>query len=396
MNNLYKKADVELPYNVETRKYKWIQEGTTKEKIEQKWVVLTTNVNTFIAELPNSADNLALQQPSIEHRGPLSIVTATYGDSELNENYIGDGEICWWTLASGVYTYHVKKWVTNTPEAIKAWAEYCMSGYGYQPHEVSLACNPVAGEPRVMTEATFTPDVETNEANDPTTDEPEEGEEEAEIKEEAQAVNCSSTIDVVGNCKEWYAKARWNARAAHILKVVQAVEEGRVIYRRSGDFGGRVKSNGWYSTDDTNPNALDTPRYTDTEDSVAAWKAALETLPDILVPSLRVSITNKMTCTQKITPQAMQAKMMKAGTREDSISSGGFSMSAPSANLVVEDTQGYKYTIEHSQWFYEGCSYDVTATKARKSYKTGKTFYEGTCTDSYRTTYKFLNDTTWD
>jgi hypothetical protein len=147
-----------------------------------------------------------------------------------------------------------------------------------------------------MTEATFTPDIETDENNDPTTSEDWENEDEEQVlKEEAQSINCSSTTDVVGNCKEWYAKARYGENAKHVLEVVQAVEEGRVIYRRSGDFGGRVKANGWYSTDDTNPNALDNPRYTEPEGTVAGWKAALENLPDIIVPSLRVSISNKLT-----------------------------------------------------------------------------------------------------
>jgi hypothetical protein len=91
----------------------------------------------------------------------------------------------------------------------------------------------------------------------------------------------------------------------------------------------------------------------------------------------------------------MQGKMAKAGTKSDEIRSGGFTMAAPQANMIVEDTQGYQYKIEHSQWLYEGCSYDVTATKARKSYKTGKLFYEGSCTDSYRTTYKFTHSTNW-
>jgi hypothetical protein len=187
---------------------------------------LTTNVNEFIASLQNSEQNLALQQPSIENRGPLSIVTVTYGDSELDENYIGDGEIRWWTLNSGVYTYHIKKWVTNTPEAIKAWAEDWMTNYGYARNEVSLACNPQAGEARTMTEATFTPDIETDENNDPTTSEDWENEDEEQVlKEEAQSINCSSTTDVVGNCKEWYAKARYGENAKHVLEVVQAVEE---------------------------------------------------------------------------------------------------------------------------------------------------------------------------
>lgn len=380
-STLYKKADVELPYNVDTRMYKWVQEGETKQKYEQKWVVLTEEANSFIEQLPHSYEGLCLQTPNREDRGPLTVVTVSYGDNELSEDYVGDGEISWWTLSSGVYTYHVKKWVTNTPDNIKSFCEHCKAAYGYEDHEVSVTCNPVAGEPRVMCEATFTEDIETDEENDPTTggggDEPED-----EVKEETQSVNCSSSIDTIGNTKVRYAQAKYGGQSTHILALVDAVEGGRVAFRKAGDFGGRIKTDGWYSTDDTNPNALDTPVYTETQGDVAYYKASLETIPDIRIPTFRVSLSNKVTSKNKITTSSMTSKLSGAGSTSQGISSGSFNMAAP-AITEVKDTEGYSYSVQSCEWMYEGGSYDVTSTRKRKSAATGNTFYEGTSTDTY-------------
>lgn len=40
-STLYQKPDIELPYNIDNRYSKSIQDGITKEKWECRWVVLT-------------------------------------------------------------------------------------------------------------------------------------------------------------------------------------------------------------------------------------------------------------------------------------------------------------------------------------------------------------------
>ena len=83
-NTLYKHPEKELPYQIYTRHFTWKQEGQSKEKYEVKWVILTENTNSFIEELPDSYEGLSKNEPSIEEKGPLSIITVTYGDNELS------------------------------------------------------------------------------------------------------------------------------------------------------------------------------------------------------------------------------------------------------------------------------------------------------------------------
>lgn len=54
MNDIYTKVDVTLPYHVETKYYKSVQDGILKERYERKFLVLNENVNDFVLSLePN-------------------------------------------------------------------------------------------------------------------------------------------------------------------------------------------------------------------------------------------------------------------------------------------------------------------------------------------------------
>jgi hypothetical protein len=120
------------------------------------------------------------------------VVTLNYGEAELNENYNGDGETEWWTFGGSVYSYHIRRWVTNTPQDIKAFCSHCLTGYGYEKDEVTVTCNPQAGAPRVMCEATFTPNLELDPEQDPTTNENwDNPEEDEELGENTESFNCS-------------------------------------------------------------------------------------------------------------------------------------------------------------------------------------------------------------
>ena len=110
-STLYQKPDIQLPYNIDNRYSKNIQEGTVKEKWECRWVVLTEEVNTFISNLEKSYNDLALVDVTRDDRGPLTVVTANYGDSGLTDGYDGDGEISWWSCSGGVLSYHIRRWV---------------------------------------------------------------------------------------------------------------------------------------------------------------------------------------------------------------------------------------------------------------------------------------------
>lgn len=385
MENLYTKENLQLPYNIDTRFFKWVQEADQKEKYEQRWAVLTAEVNQFVTDLSKSYNGLALSNVSREDRGPLTIVTVTYGESGLDDES-EDGEVSWWTVSNGIRTFHVKKWVDNTPSAIKTFCETCMSSYGYEKENVSVTCSPIAGEPRVMCEATFTEDVETDEENDPTT---EWGEDTDETEsEKAESFQCSSTIDTLTPSAALYLELKMGVSDGRsLISVVNAVESGEVVYRESGSMGGRIKDSGWYSTDDTNPNALDHPVYYDsgetTKDNVDNARVLLKSIPDVMVPSLRVTVVNKVTSSNKVSMSNITAKMTDAGTMGDTISSGSITMNAPSITHGW-DAEGTEYPVKEVKWLNEGASFDGSSVRKRSSLTTGKTFYEGTMSQSFR------------
>ena len=154
---LYKKEGIDLPYLIDTRYTKWTSEGVVKEKYQRRWVVLISEINSFIEALDVSYNEFALASVERDDRGTITVVTATYGDAGLSDEFLDkDGELAWWTLSNGVYTYHIKRWVNNNPDSIKDFCISCRTSYGYEDKEVSVTCNPIAGEPRVMCEATFT------------------------------------------------------------------------------------------------------------------------------------------------------------------------------------------------------------------------------------------------
>lgn len=347
--------------------------------------MLTVDVNPFVEALPKSHNGLALSNVSREDRGPLTIVTVTYGDGELTSDN-EDGEISWWTVSGGVYTFHIKRWVDNTPDAIKAFCSDCMTSYGYEKDEVNVSCNPIAGEARVMCEATFTPDVEINEEDDPTTDWGDDPENIEETESEnTEGVQCSSTIDTLTPSAALYLELKLGVHDGRgIISVVNAVEAGEVVYRESGSMGGRIKTDGWYSTDDTNPNALDSPVYYDsgdtTKDNVDRARVLLKSIPDVMVPSLRVTIVNKVTSSSKVSMSSLTSKMSGAGSMSDSISGG---IGAPAITFGW-DAEGTQYPVKEVKWLNEGASFDGTSVRKRSSLTTGKTFYEGTMSESFR------------
>ena len=383
MEKLFTRSGLQLPYNIDTRFFKWVQEAEQKEKYEQRWAVLTVAVNPFVEALPKSHNGLALSNVSREDRGPLTIVTVTYGDGELSSDK-EDGEISWWTLSGGVYTYHIKRWVSNTPDAIKAFCNHCISSYGYEKEEVNVQCSPVAGEARVMCEATFTPDVEVNEEDDPTTEWEEDTPPEETESENAESFQCSSTIDTLTPSAALYLELKLGVHDGRgIIKIVNAVEAGEVTYREAGSMGGRIKNAGWYSTDDTNPNALDSPVYSEsgdeTKDNVDQARVLLKSIPDVMVPSLRVTMVSKVTSSSKVSMSTLTGKMSGAGSMSDSIGS----ISTP-AITYGWDAEGTQYPVKSVKWLKEGASFDGTSVRKRSSLTTGKTFYEGTMSESYR------------
>lgn len=133
---IYTKPEMELPCLISKKYSKNIQDGAIKDKWELKWAVLTEEVNSFIQDLETSYNDLALSDVSRDERGPLTILTANYGDTGLTDDYDEDGEISWWSYNGSQLTFHIKRWVVNTPDDIKNFIYQCLNNYGYKEDEV--------------------------------------------------------------------------------------------------------------------------------------------------------------------------------------------------------------------------------------------------------------------
>lgn len=321
-NTLYQKPEVELPYNIDNRYSKSIQDGITKEKWECRWVVLTEEVNEFITNLSQSYNELALVDVTRDDRGPLTVLTANYGDSGLTNGYDGDGEISWWTFGGSVYSYHIRRWVTNTASAIKDFCTSCTKDYGYTKDEVTVTCNPVAGEPKVMCEATFTPNIENIDEdgnysggsfNDDEADE--EG-----LVEQGNSIQFTSSTDSMAVPVNSYVSVKLECSlsdAEELITLVGRVDSGELVYREAGTYGGSMPPiSGWYYADD-NPQALRKPAVVEegikTADNVAQCRAAMQNVPEASFTSIKVTSTSTISSRQKITNQTLQNKLNQTG-----------------------------------------------------------------------------------
>lgn len=429
-NTLYQKPDVELPYNIDNRYSKSIQEGITKEKWECRWVVLTEEVNEFISNLEKSYNNLALVDVTRDDRGPLTVLTANYGDSGLTNGYDGDGEISWWTFGGSVYSYHIRRWVTNTASDIKNFCTSCVTNYGYTKDEVTVNCNPIAGEPRVMCEATFTPNIENidEEGNYSGGDFNDDEADEEGLVEQGNSIQFTSTTDSMAVPVNSYVSVKLECslhEADALIELVGRVDSGELVYREAGTYGGSMPpTSGWYYADD-NPQALRKPAVAEdgirTAENVATARAAMQNVPEASFTSIKVTTTSTISSRTKITNQTLQDKLNQTGEEQKgsvgvgsgqtggqnpendipgtngnmgiqnnpSLNAGGANIEIPKSCWVATDPEGHTYPLVCG-WLNEGTSFDATTVKS--NYTTDRrVYYSGTITQSYRTTATFAN-----
>ncbi|MBE6314911.1 MAG: hypothetical protein E7079_08185 [Bacteroidales bacterium] len=394
-----------MPYLIDTRFTKWTSEGVVKEKYERRWVVLINEINSFIESLDLSYNELALSSVERDDRGAMSVVTAIYGDSGLSDDFLDkDGELTWWTLSNGVYTYHIKRWVNNDPDAIKAFCVSCQSSYGYDEKEVSVMCNPIAGEPRVMCEATFSrTEEEVSEESGGGSGEEEEDETETE---EADGIQVTSSLQEI-TLDTQKAVAKRLGIEAHDTRftIAQNVKSGIYVAKKAGELGGYIKEDGWYDATEDNIQGWEKPVYTFqdgwTENDIARVNNLMAGTYTATVPCIHVSISTKKTSEDKIKVSSISGMMSGVGTLSDNISVGGASMSIPENLTKVKDSAGNEY-LAKTKWLYEGASFDGNSVQVKTKSKLTtsvdgtpirelKKCYEGRITHSYRTVTT-LND----
>lgn len=389
-NTLYKKPDHELPYNIDTRYFKNISEGEVKEKYEQRWVLYTNEVNDFVLNASNTLNGLALSAVDRDDRGPLTVVTLNYGDTELSEDYDGDGETTWWTYGGSVYSFHIRRWVTNTPDEIKQFIEHCLNDFGYEDDEVTVNCNPQAGAPRVMCEATFTPNLELDETNDPTTSEDFDDEED-QVQETLSNYNVQIGREVIDMPLYLWVMSEVGCSqsdAESYIKCVQALQRGEIRWLEVGSMGNGIKESGWYSNDDTNPNWMNAPEYPAThypKDAIQKTEVAMAGVPQLEVPCIRATATTTVKAREKQTLQKLiEGNMSNASS---SITVGGHTITCPT-NQYGRDTYGKNsYSLYSSGWTQESASFDASSISKKTSAKTGKKYYEGNMTQSWVSYY---------
>lgn len=390
-NTLYKKPDHELPYNIDTRYFKNVTEGEVKEKYEQRWVLYTNEVNDFVLNASNTLNGLALSAVDRDDRGPLTIVTLNYGDTELSEDYDGDGETTWWTYGGSVYSYHIRRWVTNTPDEIKQFIEHCLHDFGYEDDEVTVNCNPQAGAPRVMCEATFTPNLELDETNDPTTSEDFDDEED-KVRETLTNYNVQVGKDIIDlpivlHVAHHVGCSKSDAES--YIKCVQALQRGEIRWLEPPACGGGITESGWYSTDDNNPNWMNKPEYKGDQypkDKIASTELYMASVPQLEVPCIRATATTTVKAREKQTLQKLIEDNMNTGGQE-SITVGGHSIKCPK-NQRGRTTDGQSsYELYSGGWIQEGVSFDASSIQKKTSAKTGKKYYEGNMTQSWVSYY---------
>ena len=385
--DLYSKEGISLPYLIDIDKEKWIADGNEKVKYTQKWAVLGTEANAFIEGLTTSYNGLALTSTSREDRGALCIITATYGEAVFTNN---QGEQEWWSLSGGKYTKHKTKWVSNNASAIRAFCETCKAQATYQDG-VSVSCNPIAGEPKVLCEAQWTE--EDTEAGGGEGDTETGGgsggsggdEEEESNKETGKAVQFSSTTETLvldhDTLVQKHPKITENKDA---LKIIPLLESGSVSWQVSKGSNGIPSKTGWYRVTN-NSLALKEGPIIDNEnltpELVGEIKRILDNPPQFIFPVIRATVSNRVESSDNMSIKAMTADLGNVGSKSQSISAGGSNVGAPQLKpLNTTDTMGLNF---QTQWLYEGASYDQGSTHTKAL--NGKLKFVGEVTKSYRT-----------
>lgn len=395
MTDFYSSNGVQLPCELEKRFFKWISEGEEKQRYEIKWGVYSKLVNEFVEQLHNEYEGLALSNVSNEARGPLTIVTATYGD----EKYTDDQSVVWWSLNNGVYSMHVRKAVRNTQAAIKAFCANCLSDYGYRANEVSVSCNPQAGDEYVICEATFTAQNQVTDEEDdftPPSENPEDPEEN-QVSESSSSMQMASTITTIPIPASTYLNKKiGKGNGSMLLDFVASVESGEYRWIDKGEWGiDKPSKSGWFKTTGIiNPNNM-APSTVKTypKEDVNNAITALKSIPSVTVPQIRVTITTKVTSKNRLTLQALGKETSSVGDKSSAISEAGISVSIPEGLKKAKDTEGNEYDLE-TEWLDEGVSFDISNLEVKTSLNGGK-FYQGTKTHSWSTvsTVKPIKDT---
>lgn len=395
MSEIFTRQGVSFPYELEKRIFKSFSNGEEKRRIEFRIAVLSNEVNSFVNNLANERDGLALSSTSYENKGAITIVTVAYGEEAFSE----DEAITYYTMSNGVLSFHIRQWIQNTPAAIRAFCLNCRHGYGYASDEVSVSCSPELGAERVQVEATFTPKNQVTDENDdfeepetPPEENPDE-EPEQQTQEEGTSIQMTSNQAVIPvPVRNYVNKVIGQQKADRLISFCNRVESGELRWIEANEFGeGKPKTAGWISTAaEINPLNIQVKSFSTKEypqDEVSKCISAMRSIPSAVVPQTRVTITTKITSADKLSLSMAASKMDKVGQESESISSGDFSLNAPKPTIKAN---GYEFEGK-TVWVNEGCSFDISTVEEKTSLS-GKKFYVGTMSESWSSMTTIIED----
>lgn len=377
---IYSKAGITLPYLIDIHHEKWLESNETKYRYTKKYVVLNSEVNKFIDEAPLEYEGKGLSSTSREDNGRLTIVTLVYGEA-FDPKY--DGFLEWWTTSQGLWTYHIRKRIKNNVANIRNFCEDCLIPRYRMENDFASAI-PEPGAEYIYGEASWSEKAgedDTQEGGgggDWGDDTPE--------QETVDSVQFSSSTEQVPIPPWVYVMHQMGLREDEILQlqyIMQKVDSGEIVYKKAGDLGGLIKTDGWYEVDN-NPQAWTstTSSIEVTPEKIARVKYHLQNVAPLTAPVIRCTISKTTKSSDKITMSSLSAKLGNAGSTSATVSAGGLSLPAP---------EGIKkacspYSVEVS-WMDEGTGFDTTSVELRKN-QLGRSYYKGTLTQSYRTVVK--------
>ena len=384
--DLYSKSGLTLPYLKDTEVERWFEEGQQKTKYTRIWLVKGTEANDFIENLDRSYNDKNLSSVSRNDMGGLCEVSAVYG-----ERYWDDGEQEWYTVSGGRLTHHLSKWVANNPSSIKAFCSYAV-GKAIYKDGVSVSCSPVAGDPKVLCEASWDAQDEDGMDDDPDNpdddpdnpdDDPEEEEEEA-IKETGESVQfSSSTESLTVDRKAVEENDVEVTNLPGVLEIIALLEAGQVSWQDT-KTNTMITKNGWYRVTNNVLALKEGPVNTNDEltpEKVNLAKSRLDNPPTFIFPVIRCSLSTRIESADRITVESMTGDLSNVGHTMESITAGGTSISAP--QFTPLNTTSTQYAFE-TKWIYEGSSYDQSS-QFEKTNKKGELRFVGNKTSSYRT-----------
>ena len=380
----------ELPHLLEERYSKHIADAQIKEQYERKFLVLNAEVNSFIESLPASYKEHALSNTSAEQRGGFSIVTAQYGDAGLTDEALSteDGEIQWWTLSSGKYTFHVKKLVLNTPQAIKTFCEHCKASYGYSAEETSVSLSPSYGERYVYAEATFTENESQGGSGGGDDFNDDEADENGQI-DEVEGISLSSSRDAISPSMEYWLFKNLDVGYEDLKQIADEEDKGAFIFRKQGDLNGIVKQDGWY--DATNDSIKDIESGASCKraasdifspERVAKARKLSQHIPSYTVTNITATFTGKISSRNPLSINDITDKLTNIGKTSETISVSGYSMPIPE-NLKKLEAGSMVYNLD-AKWIDMGANFDLTNVK-KKYCKKNMPYYVGNYTHSFTT-----------